>query len=131
MPLIDAAAENAALDACYGDGHASSWPSSLTIRLYDDDPRDVGEELEEVGGYAPVTIDNDSTNFPDAVAGEKTSAPIDFGTSTDAWSATATWAVIEADDVLLEAVQIPDRIVVDAAGISVSVQLVIFHEDTD
>lgn len=131
MPLIDATAENAALDACYGDGHAASWPSEFEVHLWDDDPRDVGERLAEAGGYAPATVTNDTATFPDAVGGEKTSAMIDFGTSTDAWDATARWATLEADGVIYEAVEIPDGVTVTAADVSVQVQLVFFHEDTE
>lgn len=129
MPLVDTIAENAALDACYGDGHSDAWPSSVTIRLFDGDPRDGGVELDEVGGYEGVIVDNDDTTFPPAEAGSKTTPLIDFGTSTDAWSAPATWAVIEADGTLLEAVEFDAPVDVAEAGVSVQVQLVLFHED--
>lgn len=129
MPLIDEVAQNAALDACYGSNHSSVFPSSLAIRLYTDDPRLSGSELTSDGGYAAVIVDNDDTTFPPATAGAKESALIDFGTSTDAWSDVATWAVIEADGYLIEAVELESPVAVLEADVPVQVGLVIFHED--
>lgn len=129
MPLIDVIAENVALDACYGDNHSTTWPDSVTIRLFDGDPRDGGVELDAVGGYEGLTVTNDDTTFPPADAGAKTTPLLDFGTSTDAWSASATWAVIEADSILIEAFQFDTPVTVAEAGVSVQVQLVLFHED--
>lgn len=127
MPLASTEYENAALDACYGSGHAASWPSSFTVHLYDEDPREDGEEI--VGdGYAAVTVTNNSTNFPAAASGVKTSVPIDFGTADGDWP-TATWWLLKnaSNGHLVECCQFT-RPLDAVSGNGVSITLSIKHD---
>lgn len=130
MPLVDTAAQNAALDACYGGDHAIMWPAAFTVRLYDDDPRNGGLELPADGGYAAIIVDNDDILFPPADGGEKVAGPFDFGTSTDAWGGVGLWVAFEDSGVIYDAVDIPDPVVVDAADQSVLVVATLFHQDS-
>lgn len=93
---LDVAAQSAALDALLGDGAAAGVPTAFELALFDGDPRDTHSlELPSTGGYARVTgITNDSTNFPDAVDGAKSSAVFSFAASSGAWAATGTWFVL-------------------------------------
>lgn len=129
MPLVDTAAENAVLDSTYGDNHSTLFGSTLTIRLFDDDPRLGGSELTSDGGYAAVVVNNDDSVFPPAVAGAKESALIDFGTSTGAWSGIATWAVVEDAGVMVDALAFDTGVEVLEAGVTTQVALVIFHDE--
>lgn len=85
-------ARNASLNACYGNAHSSAYPSTVYLHLYVSDPTQGGIELTSAGGYAPVAITNDSTNWPDAIGGNKTNGTtIDLPESTDAWSGPADY----------------------------------------
>ena len=101
MPLGDVTYVNAALDAL-----VDSWPATdAAYHLYSSDPSlettpsDV--ELTSDGGYAAV--DFDPTDWADAASGTKTTtADVDFGTSTDAYSDTATyWAIVDTDGLIV------------------------------
>lgn len=98
--LISVEAQNASLGNDYGPNKGASAPTALQVALWDGDPRESGTaELPSTGGYARVTgIPNDGTTWPDApTGGAITSAPIDFGTSTDEWPIDAKWWVIFDD----------------------------------
>lgn len=87
MSLGSVKAQNASLDSCYGDAHSSVWPSTLWLHLFLSDPSAGGTELTSAGGYAPISIANNSTNWPDASGGLKLNgAEFDFAVSTGAWS---------------------------------------------
>lgn len=82
---------NRALDACYGANKSASWPGTLYIAFYDNDPRTTG--AEPVGnGYSRIAVANNSTNWPDAASGQKSNG-VEFVTppSTAAWDKTVTW----------------------------------------
>lgn len=126
---IDTVAQSAALDAMLGAAASSSMPTSFEVALFTDHPVLGGMELTSTGGYARVTVANNGTVFPAAVSGLKTSTTVSFGSSSDAWSDTAPYAVlIDAADSTTQwfAVLLDDEVTVDAAGTSVSVELKIF-----
>jgi hypothetical protein len=131
MPLLSTWARNADLDANYGDKRAAHWPATIRVRLFDGDPREGGAELPATGGYAAVTVNNASAVFPDASGGVKTTTPISFGTSTAAWGAVATWAVLEnpTNGNRLDGVALAEDVNVTAAGYGVRVILEITHDD--
>lgn len=54
MPFYDVAAQNAALDALWGDGHAPSMPAAFDLGLICSDPRVTGvvEEMPADGSRA-------------------------------------------------------------------------------
>lgn len=131
MPLLSVWAKNADLDANYGSGRAAVWPATVLVRLFDGDPREVGAELPATGGYAAVTVNNTDVVFPPSSGGIKTTAPIDFGTSTAAWGAVATWAVLEhpTNGNQLDAVALAEDVNVTAAGFGVQVVIELSHDD--
>lgn len=130
MPLLSTWSRNASLDACYGSNRAPSWPATVLVRLFSDDPRGDGEELPAAGGYAPVTVDNTDAVFPLATGGVK-SPRIDFGISTGAWGDVARWAVLENPDngSWLDGVELNEDVNVTEAGFGVKVTLDITHDD--
>jgi hypothetical protein len=92
MALGSTLAQNLALDACYGSSHASVWPATLYLRLYNGNPMTGGTELTGAGGYAPVAMVNDSTHWPNASGGQKSNGvTLAFPTSSGAWSSAATY----------------------------------------
>lgn len=96
---VDLAAQNAALDALLGSGHAAGVPSSWEVALFAGDPTNGGTELTSAGGYARVTVSNDTAHWPAASGGMKSSMPINFPTPTAAWSDVAThFLLISAAD---------------------------------
>lgn len=131
MPLVSATGRNMALDACYGDRRAAHWPATVRVHLFTGDPREGGTELPVAGGYAAVTVNNTSVVFPDASGGVKTTTPIDFGTSTGAYGAVATWAVLThpGTGVRLDAVELAEDVNVTAAGFGVRVVLDIAYDE--
>jgi hypothetical protein len=129
MPLVSDDGENAALAACYGDGHAANWPASFSLSLFDGDPRSGGVELAASGGYAAVAVANNSTNFPAPVSGEIVTPSFSFPTSTGAWSGEATWWVLRDGATLLEGGELDDPVDVTTSGTTVQVSLSIFHDD--
>jgi hypothetical protein len=79
------------LDACYGDNHASNWPATIWLHIFQGDPTLGALELTG-GGYAAVSASNDSASYPDAAGGSKsTGVDFDFATSTGPWSAPGTY----------------------------------------
>lgn len=122
---LDTAAQNAALDVLLGRD-VSAIPTAWEVALFTDHPDLGGTELAADGGYARGALSNDTTDYPAAVAGLKTSVAVDFGTSTDAYSDTAPYAVlIDAADSTTRwfAVPLNQEVNVTAAGVDVAVQL--------
>lgn len=131
MPLGSDVARNADLDANYGDNHASTWPDSFNLRVYDGDPTNGGAELTSGGGYAPLVVSNDSTNFPDADGGQKTSAQFQFADATDAWDEVGEFWVLEAGGDIYDYDEFDQPMNVTAAGAVPAVVLTIgFDQDT-
>ncbi len=92
MSLGSVKAQNISLDACYGSNHSSEWPSTIYLHLFVSDPTQGGVELTSAGGYAPVSVTNNSTNFPAASGGQKKNGTlISFGSSSGAWSGPADY----------------------------------------
>lgn len=83
--------ENLILDAFLGSGHASTFPSTVNVALFTTMPGEDGTgSVEPAGGsYARVTVNNDSTQWPDAAASVKTN-----GTDITFPTATATWGTV-------------------------------------
>lgn len=131
MPLLSTWSRNAALDACYGSQRAPGWPSTVVVRLFTDDPREGGTELPATGGYAAVTVANTDAVFPPAAGGLKTTELIDFGDSSAAWGAVATWAVLEhpTNGNRLDGVELNEDVNVTAAGFGVRVALEIRYDE--
>lgn len=94
MALGSVTARNRALDACYGTAHATSWPGTLYIAFYDNDPTGTGVEASG-GGYGRIAVANTDANWPAASAGQKSNG-VEFVTpaSTGAWDRTVTWFAI-------------------------------------
>lgn len=96
--LVSIAARNASLAMSYGAARGSSAPDNIAVALFNGNPADGGTEITG-GGYARVVLPNDVTTWPDAPsAGEITSAPVTFPTSSGAWSDDADWYQIYDDD---------------------------------
>lgn len=115
MPLGDVSYVDAALDAI-----VDSWPGSgANYHLYASDPSievdPTTVELTSDGGYAPVAFD--PSGWDASASGQKsTTAPVDFGTSTDAYSDVATfWAVVDSGGLIVFSDFIDEPIEVDEA----------------
>lgn len=91
---MDIAARNDALACMFGDARSTRAPATWEVALFDGDPLTTGVELTAGGGYAPKAVANTTANWPEPANGAITAAPIDWGTSTGAWSDTATHFVI-------------------------------------
>jgi hypothetical protein len=78
------AAANTTLDAWFGS--TTLGPSQYELRLYTVAPTAAGGGTEVTGGgYSPLTIDNDATNFDPAASGIKyNNADWDFGAASGA-----------------------------------------------
>ena len=118
------------------DGLVGGWPTSGKWRLYSSDPSladlpsDV--ELASDGGYAAVTYA--STDWAASSSGSKAVASaISFGTSTDAYSDTATYYGITSGtdaDVLVWSDDLGDDVVaVGESGTAVSISPSISIQD--
>jgi hypothetical protein len=91
MTLGSIKAKNISLDACYGSGHASSWPATTYLHLFQGDPTLGAPEISG-GNYGPVSITNDSTHWPNASGGQQVNGVTEtLPTSTGPWSAPATY----------------------------------------
>lgn len=91
MTLGSVKARDISLDACYGSGHASDWPSTVYLHLFQGDPT-LGAPEISLGGYAPVAIPNDTSHWPNAAGGQKVNGqPETLPTSTGPWSAPANY----------------------------------------
>ena len=127
MPFADStvglAAANAALDAI-----VATLPDDGSWRLYSDVP-ETATELGADGGYAPVPAD--VADWAAAADGSvSTTVPVDFGTSTDAYSDTATywaWADSTGEPVLWDL--LPEQIGVGEADTDVSMRPTLFFRD--
>lgn len=115
MPLGDVTYVNAALDALVG-----SWPATGALyRLYESDPalETVPASVELSGsGYTPPAFA--SAGWAAAADGGKaTTSPVSFGTSTAAYTQTATyWAVVDSGGLLVFSDALTEPIDVPAAG---------------
>lgn len=132
MSLLSVAARNASLAMSYGAGRGSSAPASLEVALFVGDPANGGTELAADGGYAPVTVPNDATTWPDAPTdGAITSTTLTYPTATGAWSDVATHFLIRdattGDE--WDSGQLADDISVDVAGTVTTVALTVFYND--
>lgn len=119
---MDIDARNAALACMFGDAHSTSAPATWSVKLYDGDPLTTGVELDAVGGYAALAVANTTANWPAPSSGAIISAAFDFGTSSAAWSDTATHVVV-ADGVGATGIwysrALAEPITVSAAGVVV------------
>lgn len=119
MPLGDVTYVNAALDAL-----VDSWPATGAVyALYESDPalETVPTDVElSGGGYTPPAFA--SADWDAATGGGKsTTVPVSFGTSTAAYTQTATyWAVVDSGGLLVFSDALTDPIDVDAAGTDVA-----------
>ena len=134
MALLDAAAQNASLDNDYGGSKGPHAPNAFTLELWAGDPANGGVQMDNAGGYAPVTVTNNGTNFPPADADAKTCAAQTFPSSTGEWTAggnpdVAThWLLRDtATGAAWDYAELVDEISVEAAGTEVTVQPVIFY----
>lgn len=90
---------DALLDEAVG-GVAFTPDTSLRIRLFSTplDRDGVGTELSG-DGYAPVEVDNNTTNFPLASEGAKENAvQFDFDAATADWDAIEAVGIFDTDD---------------------------------
>lgn len=87
--------ETLALDALFGDNHASNWPDTIYFALFTSGPGETGTSGEVSGGdYARVGVANDNTTWNDASGGFKdTAADIEFPTATASWGTVAFYAI--------------------------------------
>jgi hypothetical protein len=91
MSLGSVKAKNMALDANYGSGRASAWPTPIWAHLFAGNPT-IGALEISGGNYGPVSIANDTTHWPNATGGLKVNGQtISFPVSTGPWSAPATY----------------------------------------
>jgi hypothetical protein len=84
--------EDAAIAAIFGSGS----PASFDAHLYEGDPTDDGVEVSATS-YAPISVTNNTTNFPAPAGGETTTATVDFGTvgAGDTWGVPDYWALTD------------------------------------
>lgn len=89
--------KNAALDSSYGSSHASMYPATVYLSLWDGDPTTVGGVEADEPGYARVAITNNSTNWPNAAGGVKSNGTdITFPATTAGWSRVIDfWALMD------------------------------------
>jgi hypothetical protein len=87
---LDTAAQNAGLQAWFGDGRAASMPASWEVALFTAHPLDGGTELTATGGYTRLVVANTSANFPTPTSGAVVSVALTWAAPTDAWSDVAT-----------------------------------------
>ena len=127
MTLLSTAAQNASLDFSYGANKAATAPSSHTLHLFVGDPATTGVELATGGGWSPPTITNSGTNWPAAVAGQKTSAPVVLPTSSDAWSGVATHWLLRAGSVDWDSGELGEEIDIQQAGVTKTITLTVYY----
>lgn len=133
MTLLDPAAQSASLDNDYGATKGPNAPASLQVALFTDDPLLGGTELAAVGGYARAVVPNDGTTWPAAAsAGSKSSAVISFGTSSAAWSDTASWFVLfdAATGTRWDDGPLDVEVDVTESGTPVVMQATVYYEST-
>jgi hypothetical protein len=111
-------AADMALDACYGSGRASVWPGTIYAHLFAGDPTLGAAEITG-GGYAPISIPNDSTHWPNAMGGLKTNGVTEqFPVSTGPWSAPATFFWLSDQAAQLPAPMAPSVSTHGTAGVT-------------
>jgi hypothetical protein len=116
MTLGSVKAKNMALDASYGGGRATNWPGTVWLHLFAGDPTTGAAEING-GGYAPVSVPNDTTHWPAAAGGLKVNGQtISFPVSTAAWSAPATFFWMSDSGTQLLAPPVPTVTNVGTAG---------------
>ena len=126
--IRDVAAQNASLDNDYGATHGPHSPSAHELALFNGDPTATAVELAADGGYARVSLPNDGTSWPGADGGA-TSVTADFPFSTGAWSDTATWWALYADDgtTMWDCGPLEQEISVDQAGEGITVTVTVYY----
>lgn len=118
MTLGSVKAQNMALDATYGDGHAASWPDEVWLHLFANDPTAGGMEIFG-GGYVPIEVANNSAHWPDAMGGLKTNGITEnFPISTGAWSAPANFFWLSDSEFQLLPPMSPSVANVGTAGVT-------------
>lgn len=134
MPIGDVAAQNASLANDYGATKGPNAAASFSLELWAGDPGNGGVQMDAAGGYAPVTVTNDGTNFPAPDGGQIVAAVQTFATPTGEWTAggnpdVAThWLLRDtATGAAWDYGALGDEISVEAAGTAVTVQPVIFY----
>ena len=134
MSLLSTTEQNRSLDLFYGASKGAIASAAHHLCLYAGDPRTVGVEMDSAGGYTPVTVTNNGTNWPAAAAGAKTSAVQTFATSTGEWTAggdqvPATHFALK-DSVtgnIADCGPLDAEVSVDAAGTVVTRQVTVFY----
>lgn len=109
----------------------SSAPSGFEVALFVGDPADGGSELSGAGGYARVTVPNDSSTWPDApVDGSITSALVSFPVSSGAWADSPThFLLVNADTGDAgDSGLLSDPVTVLGAGVVARVALTVYYE---
>lgn len=96
MPVVDVPTQNAILDGWLGTTRGSTAADSYVVRLWQDDPRQVGAAEADWGGYTPPTWSSDDWLAADG--GEKLSdGSADFDNPTGAGTDAARyWALHDA-----------------------------------
>lgn len=89
--------ENKVLDHILG-ATAYTPPSKVYLALYTATPSDAGGGTEVTGGdYARCEITNNTSNWPNAASGSKSSgAAFTFATATASWGTITHWALFDA-----------------------------------
>lgn len=98
MPGVGTEYEDAVLDSIFGDDHATVWPNTLWLAMFNGDPNGAGVEVTTMDtSYARVELDNDDTNFPPASGGIQALAEVaEWSGATDAWGPVSHWAFMDA-----------------------------------
>lgn len=131
MTLLDVGPRNFSLDMSYGSTRGTGSASSHEVALFTADPNQGGVELGSAGGYARATLANNGTSWPSAASGGmKTSISVSFPSSTGAWSAEATWAVlIAAGGVRWDSGPLSQSVLVTEAGVVVQTRIRVFYNN--
>ncbi len=89
--------ENHMLDSILGSDRSTRFPAIVYVALFTVMPTDSTFGTECTGGaYARVAVNNDDTNWPDAVASEKANgALITFPTLTVSWGTVLGWGILD------------------------------------
>jgi len=128
--LVSPEERNVSLGLYFG---AYATPASAhEVALYVGDPANGGVELDGTGGYARVTVPNDTSTWPDAPAGGAiTSGPVSFPTSSGAWQDSPThFQLFNADTSDAgDSGLLSDAVVVAGSGVVVSLALTVFYND--
>lgn len=89
--------ENKVLDLIFG-ATSYSAPGTIYVALFTVTPSDSGGGTEVSGGsYARKSVTNNTTNFPNASSGSKTTgADITFATPSADWGAVVAFGLFDA-----------------------------------